>query len=103
MPSIRQPDFSPIPQSQRSREAYLEDLINRVADLTLYSSTSLPEAHSMCMSDVDDFYRSTSFSGYRKMMEGKQKLSTAYIERIDNVVKSINGLGNALVKMMKRG
>lgn len=50
----------------------------------------------MPLSRARDFLESDAFSGYKKGQEAQQKLTVAFLARIDNVVRAIGGLGKAL-------
>lgn len=50
---------------------------------------------------MEDFFRSNSFANHRKNVEGRQKLSMAYIERMDGLAKQLGGVGGAIVKVFR--
>lgn len=62
----------------------------------------MPLALATPLSAVSDFYASSSFASYRKSVEGKAKAQAALFARFDGISKQINGLGNLLVKALKR-
>jgi hypothetical protein len=64
--------------------------------LSLYSSTSYPEAMRMGISDARDFLESKAFETWVKNRELEQKVQLALVGRLDGVIKAIGGLGKVI-------
>ncbi len=77
---------------------WAENLTELQATLSLYSSTSLPEAMTISASDAKRFCDSRAFSDWRASREGESKLQVAIVDRLNGVIRSIG----ALAKTMRR-
>ena len=73
-----------------------ENLKEMAVNLSLYSSTSYPEALACGMSDVKAFFESNAFGIWKKNKEAENKMQGAMIERIDGVIRAIGSLGKML-------
>ncbi|HEY4529170.1 MAG TPA: hypothetical protein VIG97_02390 [Luteimonas sp.] len=77
---------------------WAENLTELQATLSLYSSTSLPEAMTLSASDARRFCESKAFADWRSTREGESKLQAAIVDRLNGVIRSV---GN-LAKMLRR-
>ncbi|MGS0741333.1 hypothetical protein ACVBEF_05815 [Glaciimonas sp. GG7] len=64
--------------------------------LSLYSSTSYPDAMRMCLSDAREFLSAKAFASWIKNREMEQKVQLALVGRLDGVIKAIGALGKAI-------
>ena len=60
--------------------------------LSLYSSTSLNDALRLPVSMANAFFEAKAFSDWRKSRESEMKVSTAVIDRLNMVIRSIGVL-----------
>ncbi len=80
------------------RKDLLENLREMAVNLSLYSSTSYPEALACGISDVKEFFNSEAFSVWKKNKEGESKMQSALIGRLDGVIIAISSLGKVLAR-----
>ena len=97
--TCRPPDFQPVPASPRLRSEWVESNVNLAAAVSLYGSTSLKDALDMQPDFVAQFFKSKSFTDWRKNEEGKTKLQAAVVNRLNDVIRGQNNLAKGLSRM----
>lgn len=69
---------------------------NSAHALTLYSSTSLPDAFAMTHSDIGDFFEGGAYADWKKGKEGEMKLQAGIAERLNNVIRACGNIAKLL-------
>lgn len=73
------------------------------ANLALYANTALPLAGQVTESEAEAFFASDAFKDHVKLMEHRDKLTSAMFDRFDAVIKSIGNLGKGIAMAVKVG
>lgn len=75
---------------------WAENLTELTASLSLYSSTSIPEAMGLATSDAQRFVESKALSDWRGGKEAESKVQTAVVDRLNSVIRAIGALAKSL-------
>lgn len=70
--------------------------------LTLYSSTSLPEALRMTYSEADAFFEGKAHAEWRKGKEQELKLQAAVNDRLNGVIRACGAIVKTVASLGRR-
>jgi hypothetical protein len=73
----------------------LDRLKKRVEELLLYCNQQRDTAIEFPVSEVNELFDSETFSDWKKFRDQDIKVQIAHLQRLDGVIKAINGLTKA--------
>ncbi|MBY0475402.1 MAG: hypothetical protein K2Q13_10145 [Nitrosomonas sp.] len=76
--------------------------MNQASSLSIYSHTSLTEALSMPVSDVNKFFKGKPFEDWKKGRESEIKTQIAIVNRLNGVISACGIVAKTIANSVRK-